>query len=146
MNRGLGAIVGPMAWLAVALAFMVAAMQLDTGTPRRLGPGAYPMAAALLLELLCVALALSAWANGERTHRADWGPAVAICMALAAFALLTPSLGVLPGAFCATVAASLPDRALRWRGKLMLGLVVAAGVWLVFILGLRLPFTAFRGI
>ena len=145
MNRLWGAIVGPMAWLAVAVAFMVAAMQLDPGTPRRLGPGAYPMAAAFMLALLCVALALSALANGERTHRADLGPAVAICMALAAFALLTPILGVLPGAFCATIAASLPDRALRWRGKVMLGIVVASGVWLVFILGLRLPFTAFRG-
>lgn len=146
MNRPWGSLVGPLAWLAVAVAFIVAAMQLDAGAPRRLGPGAYPMAAALLLALLCVAIALSAWANGDLAHRADWAPAIAIGLALAAFAVLTPLLGVLPGAFCATVAASLPDRALRWRGKVMLGLVVAGGVWLVFILGLRLPFTAFRGV
>lgn len=146
MNRPWGGLVGPLAWLAVAAIFTVAALQLDVGTPRRLGPGAFPLAAALLLGLLCVALALTAWTGSETAQRADWGPAIAIGLALAAFAVLTPLFGVLPGAFCATVAASLPDRALRWHGKLLLGLIVSGGVWLVFILGLRLPFTAFRGL
>lgn len=146
MKRSWTAVIGPLAWLAVALLFILAARQLDLGTLRRLGPGAYPMAAAVLLAVLSVSLAAATLLSGDAAPRADWAPAIAVCTALAAFALLSPLVGVLPAAFCAVLAASLPDRALRWWGKLLLGLAVAAGVWLIFIWGLRLPFIAFRGL
>jgi hypothetical protein len=41
--------------------------------------------------------------------------------------------------------ASLPDRSLPLYGKALLGLAVAAGAWVLFILALGLPFKAFAG-
>jgi hypothetical protein len=146
VNRRWFAAIGPVAWLVIASLFLAAALDLDPGTARRLGPGAYPMAASGLLAGLSLVLAVTAFASGPPPQRADWGPTFAICLSLAAFATLTPLLGVLPAAFCAVVAASLPDRELSWPGKIVLAVVVAAGVWAIFIVGLRLPFTAFRGI
>jgi hypothetical protein len=42
------------------------------------------------------------------------------------------------------MATSLPDRRLPFAGKLTLAAGVAALVWLIFIVGLGLPFMAFR--
>ena len=137
--------VGGLLLLALALAFIAGSLQLDLGTARRMGPAYFPLAAGTILALLAIAIVITALMEKEQVEKPHWASALAIAGGLAAFAIVTPLWGILPGTFCTVIAASLPERRLSLPGKLLLALVVAAGIWLVFIVGLGLPFTAFRG-
>ena len=48
---------------------------------------------------------------------------VAICAALAVFAVTAERIGLVPAAFLTVIVASLPDRSLPFRGKAILGCV-----------------------
>jgi hypothetical protein len=137
--------IGGLLMLVLALAFIAGSLQLDLGTARRMGPAYLPLAAGTILALLAVAIVITALMEKELAEKPHWVSAVAIGGGLATFAIVTPLWGILPGTFCTVIAASLPDRRLTLPGKLLLGLVVTAGIWVVFIVGLGLPFTAFRG-
>jgi hypothetical protein len=130
--------------LALAVVFIVGGTQLNVGTARRMGPGYFPLSVGLVLAALALGVIVNAVRGDEAVEKPEWLSFIGIGGGVAAFALAAPALGLLPAAFCAVVAASLPDRRLPVWGKVVLGLCVAALVWLIFIVGLGLPFAAFR--
>ncbi len=146
MLRKLSAQAGTLLIGAIALVFVIGAVTvLDLGTPRRMGPGAFPLIAGGILVILSI-IALVGDMKADAEHlKIDWRTVIPIALAVAGFALVTPRFGVLPGAgVCVLIASFAVGRlSLLRRAGLVIGAVL--GVWLVFIVGLRLPLEAFRG-
>lgn len=130
--------------LAMAAFFVAGGLQLDLGTPRRMGPGFFPIGVGAILAVLALGIIFTAIRGEEHPARPQWAACIAIVGGLGVFALVVPALGLLPAAFLCVLVTSLPDHRLPFTSKLILAAGVAALVWLVFIVGLRLPFIPFR--
>jgi hypothetical protein len=140
------AALGGLALLALSLVFVVGGWELGVGSPRRLGTGAFPAITGLLLAVLALAVIAADLRDTAELDRPDWVSFLAIGGALAIFALTVGRLGLVPGAFLATVVASLPDPALPFPGKLVLGAVVGLACWGLFVGLIGLPLDAFGGL
>ena len=146
MLKRLSAQAGTLLIGAIAVVFIAASLTaLDLGTPRRMGPGAFPLIAGGILVILAVIALVGDIKAGTEHMKADWRSVVPVALAVAGFALVTPRFGVLPGAGVCVLIASFAVGALSplRRAGLVAGAVF--GIWLVFIIGLRLPLEAFRG-
>lgn len=121
-----------------------ALIDLDLGTPRRLGPGAFPAAVGALLVVLAVA---AAWGDLRRPvapERFDPWSVLAVGGGVAAFAFITPSAGVLPAVFVSVLVTGAALRRITWLARLLLALVVTTGIWAIFVAGLQLPVETIR--
>jgi len=143
-----GGAVGGLLLLITSIIFIVGGLQLGLGSPFRLGTGAFPFISGAILAILSVIICLKEIQSRTRLAQLpDWISFAAVTAALAVFAATADRLGLVPAAFLTIMMASLPDRNLSLRGKAILGGIVAAGAWLVFINLLNLPlkpFTVFQ--
>lgn len=108
--------------------------------------GAFPLLVAAALALLAAITLVRNIRAPMDWQRPDPLAVVAVLGGVVAFAFVTPLLGVLPGAVLSVLATSAVVPEFRWPWKLALALSVAAGVWLVFVVGLGIPLTAIRGL
>ncbi len=142
---GWGGEIGGLILLAVSIVFIVGGWQLGLGVPRRLGTGAFPFLTGLVLAVLATAICIVERRGDGLAEMPDWVSAMAICAALAVFAVTVGRIGLVPGVFLTVIVASLPDRSLSWPGKAALGLGVGLGCWLVFVELVNLPIKPFPG-
>lgn len=141
----LGAL-GGAGFLALSIIFIVGGFELGVGAPRRLGTGAFPVITGFILALLSMGVIAADLQDTSDVERPDWISFVAIGGALAVFALTVGRIGLVPGIFLTTIAASLPDPSLKFPGKMALAAVVALACWGLFIGLIGLPFDAFVGL
>ena len=139
--------IGPVLMLAAGLFFVLGALTaLDLGSFRRMGPGAFPL---LVGGLLCL-LALIGLVQNLRQPLAPGPPdpmaVLGVVGGVAAFVFFTPLDGVLPATAMAVLATGAVIPGFRWRYRILLALGVALAVWLIFVLGLGIPFIAIRGL
>jgi len=138
---------GVLAVLAIALFFIISALvTLDLGTVRRMGPGAFPLMVGGLLAVLTVIVLVQNLRTELSWSAPDWPALLTIGSGVAAFALLTPMLGVLPAVFLSVLFSSSANREVTWLLRICLALAVAFGVWLIFLVALQMPFVAIRGL
>lgn len=142
---GWGGEIGGAILLLLSIIFMVGGWQLGLGVPTRLGTGAFPFISGALLAALAIAICIQERGGDGIAETPDWIALLAICSALAVFAISVGRIGLIPGVFLTIVVASLPDRSLSFQGKIILGCVVAVGCWGLFIKLLNLPFKAVAG-
>ncbi len=142
---GWGGEIGGLILLGLAIIFMVGGWELGLGVPTRLGTGAFPFVSGALLAVLAVVICIEERRGDGIAELPDWVGLAAICAAIAVFALAAERVGLVPAAFVTVIVASLPDRSLGLRGKVILGVVVALACWVLFIELLNLPFKPFRG-
>ncbi len=128
----------------VSLYFMYGGLALGLGSPFRPGTGAFPFFTGMILLAFSLTIIFRDLRGDGLAEDPDWISFFAIGAALSVFALASGRLGLVPAAFLTTVIASLPDRSLPLSGKAILGAVVAAGCWVLFIKLLGLPFDAFE--
>ena len=122
---GWGGEIGGLLLLGLSVVFMVGGWQLGLGVPTRLGTGALPFATGAILAVLAAVICIEERKGDGIAALPDWMGFLAICAALAVFALTADSIGLVPAAFLTVVVASLPDRSLPIWGKALLGAVVA---------------------
>lgn len=137
--------IGPFIMLAAGVGFSIAAVvSLDLGSFRRMGAGAFPLLVGGILVALSLICLIQNLRRPMATESADPLAVLGVVGGVAAFAFVSPLLGVLPATALAVFAAgsAIPNFALRYR--LLLAAGVALGVWLIFIKGLGMPFSAFR--
>jgi putative tricarboxylic transport membrane protein len=138
--------IGPLIMLAAGLAFAFGAVAtLDLGSFRRMGSGAFPLLVGGLLSVLAAIGLVQNLRAPMETSKADPIAVLGVVGGVASFAFFTPWLGVLPATAIAVFAtgSAIPD--FRWPLRVALAVGVAAGVWLIFVRGLGMPFVAIRG-
>lgn len=146
-DRRLISHLGPLIMLGAGLAFAFGAVAtLDLGTPRRMGPGAYPLLVGGLLAILAAIGLVQNLRAPMETGKADPVAVLGVMAGVAAFAFFTPLLGVLPATAIAVFATGSAIPGFRWPFRLLLAIGVALGVWLIFVRGLGMPFIAVRGL
>lgn len=145
--RRLTSHVGPLIMLAAGLFFAIGAIAtLDLGSFRRMGPGAFPLLVGGLLCMLALIGLVQNLRDPMAVDRADPMAVLGVFGGVAAFAFFTPLTGVLPATTVAVLVSGSVIKGFRWPHRIALALGVSVGVWLIFVKGLGIPFTAIRGI
>ncbi len=138
---------GTILLLLMGLYFLLGSLLgLDLGTARRMGPGFFPMGVGAILCLLTVIDLFTSRSDDSEPDKPDYGSVAAVVAGIVAFAFGVPLLGVMPAAFLSVIFTSFADLNLAMKSRISLGLLVSLGVWLVFVVGLKLPFTAIKGL
>ncbi|QKV19024.1 tripartite tricarboxylate transporter TctB family protein [Oricola thermophila] len=133
---------------AVGLLVTAQAVSYGLGNLRSIGPGLFPLVSGIALTLLGLGLVLASLLGGQQdelpVRQIRWHAALSVFGGLLAWAVLTPSFGLVPGTVALVLAASFA--AGRPRPSLLLGLIVVlcgAG-YLLFVKGLGLTLAAFK--
>ncbi len=121
--------------LAVAI---YAATHYELGTPRRMGPGFFPVGLGVVLAGIGIAIALPAWWRDGTRHVFAWRETLAISAALLIFGLLLDQVGIIITTALTVLVASIvePHKGLVWR--LVLTVVITVLTWAIFIVGLKM--------
>lgn len=132
--------------LLVGVAFVVGSITtLELGSARRMGPGAFPVLVGALLSVLALITLVRNFRYPMGWDHPDPISVAAVAGGVAAFAFLTPLLGVLPAVILSVLTTSSAVPKFRWPGRLVLAFCVAGAVWLVFVKGLGIPLPTIRG-
>jgi hypothetical protein len=127
-------------FIAVAALFAAGTMELDLGTPLRLGPGAFPLLLAGVLALLGLIIVVQAFRHPTaHVVAVPWRGIALIAVAPVIFGLTVRGLGLVASvALIVAVSAFASQRmSLKLAIALTVGLTVFCG--LVFNVGLGLP-------
>lgn len=111
----------------------------DIGTPASMGPGFFPLSLGILLVFFGFSICIAGWRSNSVDVVFEFQPFLAICLAIAAFALILPTFGLLP-AVCILVVVSLMAQKLPGILKttaITVSIMIVA--FLIFRIGLNIP-------
>src|SRR3990172_68685 len=129
--------------LSLGIFVILVAGGYPLGTPRQLGPGAFPVALGVILAGLGVAILASAARSVNYLPEARLRPFMAVLAGLLAFALLLENFGLVPATVSVIVLSSLaPDR-VPLRAALISAVVLSVGGVVLFEYLLGMPLHAF---
>ena len=127
-------------FIAIAALFAFGTLDLDLGTPLKLGPGAFPLLLAAALGLLGLIIVAQAFRNPAAHAMAlPWRGILLIVLAPILFGLTVRGVGLIGSIALVVVVSAYASR--RMSLKLAIGLVVGLTLFcvLVFNVGLGLP-------
>ncbi|TSE35539.1 tripartite tricarboxylate transporter TctB family protein [Tepidimonas charontis] len=110
----------------------------ELGSPRNMGPGFFPFGLGLLLGGLGVLIALPALLRSGVRITVAWRTLGCVIGALVLFGVLLKTAGLVLATVASVLLASLADRGIGWRTRLIAAAVIAALCWLIFIAGLNM--------
>jgi len=131
--------------IALALVAFAATARLSVGTAADMGPGFVPRALAWVIlgfgATFCVTGALARTLKAiEPLPAPAWRPLIAILAAIAVFAVLFSTLGLMAACVGSVLVAGTATGPVRWGRLVLLGPALAAFSALLFVKGLGLPF------
>jgi hypothetical protein len=135
--------------LLIALGVFVASYAghaYEIGVPGRMGPGFFPVGLGVILAglgLIIMLLAFRRTVHVLQPPRLSLRALVAVPAAIAAFALLVGTAGLVPATIAVTFIAACAERSIRLRRTLLLAVSLSGLVWLIFTVGLQLNLPAF---
>jgi len=145
MNTQVRDIAGGVLLIALGVAtFAYSWGRYDPGTLFRVGPGAFPLALAVLITVLGAAVVVGAMVVEVRGVQVRLRPIVFVSLALAAFALMIERFGMVPSVVAVVVLSSLAESRPRPLEVLVLAAVLALVSVLVFRHGLGMTIPVFR--
>ncbi|MDR7333504.1 tripartite tricarboxylate transporter TctB family protein [Roseateles asaccharophilus] len=131
-----------MLFLAVGLGFAWGATEYSFGTSAQPGPGYFPFGLGVLLALMGALVLFKALTleseGGDPIGPIAWRPLLVIIAAITLFAVALPRLGLICTLPLTIILASLAGQEFRLRDVLLSCVVLTAGSWALFILGLKL--------
>ncbi|MCI5075077.1 tripartite tricarboxylate transporter TctB family protein [Oricola sp.] len=128
---------------AIGLAIVWIGSDYAVGTPRRIGPGFFPLAIGALLLMLSVGLVFEALRAERRSIEFQARPFLLVMAALASFAVFMERIGLVPATICLVVLSALAETPFRPLRTLLLALAVSAMGVLIFVYALGLPLKSF---
>ena len=140
MNANIKDLSAGLLFLAVAALFAFGTLDLDLGTPLKLGPGAFPLLLAGVLALLGLIIVAQAVRNpAVHSMAMPWRGIVLIVLAPILFGLTLRGLGLVASVALIVLVSAFASH--RMSPKLAIALTVGLTVFcvLVFNVGLGLP-------
>jgi hypothetical protein len=124
--------------IAIAVAFGWEATNYEMGRAIRMGPGFIPMALAVILGVLGIAVALAGTVkhSGTEAGPVSWRGIVLVCVALVIFGAYGKTLGLVPVVFICSLITALASTRNTLFGAIAISASLAALCWVVFKLGL----------
>lgn len=140
-----------MLYSAIGTAFAIGAKNYQVGTSARMGPGYFPLMLGIILALIGVVLALKSLRGEHPEGRIGvWAlkPLFFIILSNVLFGVLLgglpsiglPSMGLLVAIFVLTVIAARAGSEFVLKEALILGVILSASSYLLFVVLLSLPF------
>lgn len=123
---------------------IVVAQDYPFGSTMRMGPGYFPIAIGgclILIGLLVTATGFTV--QGEGIGPFPWRAILFLSVGFASFAWSMNHLGFISALAILILLAALAGREHRWHEVAIEIVVLIAGCWAVFILGLELPYPLF---
>lgn len=121
-------------------AFIWGGVEYGLGSVARIGPGFFPAITGVVGLLLSLVILASAFRTAEPSaQEINWRPAVFILLAIVSFAFIVEQLGLVPAVFVSGALAAFGDSRTRIHEALAIAAAMSGGIWLVFIVLLRLP-------
>jgi hypothetical protein len=140
MNANAKDLSAGLVFIAIAAMFAIGTLELDLGTPRALGPGAFPLLISGVLGLLGLIITVRAFSGApERIANLPWRAIILVVVAPVVFALTIRGLGLVVA--IALVVAIGAYASQRMSARLAASLIVGLTAFcvLVFNVGLGLP-------
>ncbi|MGY6412022.1 MAG: tripartite tricarboxylate transporter TctB family protein [Alkalilacustris sp.] len=139
-------VVAGLVCIALGAAVVWIASDYRFGTPRRMGPGFFPVTLGVILAGLGVLIVLTGLRDRTALPRMYLRPLTVLPLTILAFALLLPRVGFGPAAAVVVLAAGFAGRAATPLGLGLLAAVLVPATWLLFAqaLGVRMPFLAWN--
>lgn len=132
-----------LAVFGLAAAWMAA--DLEIGSASSMGPGYFPLMAAGTIVVTGLVIAAVGFASAPaRLPRPDWGPMGRVLLAGGAFAVLIPTFGLLPAVAATIILPAFFEWRLRPVATFVLTTVFLVASWLIFVVALGLPISAWR--
>ncbi len=129
-------------FIVTGVAFAIGAQTYSMGSSARPGPGYFPFGLGILLALLGGIVLFKALTveteGGDPIGGVPWRPMSLITLAVAAFAVALPRLGMAISLPLLIVVASLAGDEFKWKEVIINCAVLTVGSWLIFIKGLNL--------
>ena len=129
-------------FLVIGVAFTWGSTEYSFGTSARPGPGYFPFGLGILLSLLGALVLFKALTleseGGDPIGAIAWRPLIVIVLAIAVFGFALPRLGLICTLPLTVLLSSLAGREFHWRDVLISSVLLTAGSWALFILGLKL--------
>lgn len=126
--------------------------QYGIGTLTRMGPGFFPVALGVIMILIGILIAGSAYASDEPDKerflpaKPEWFAWACIIASPIFFIALGEYAGLLPATFACVFVAALGDRETTIKQAAILGAAISISGILLFSLVLKIPFPIIRGL
>ncbi len=132
--------------ILIGLFVIIATSGYGFGTPRRMGPGFFPLSLGVMLSLIGVVIALGALRSQEKLPKLNMRPYIVIPFAILMFALLVTRLGFGPAGLATVMIAGVAEPETNKLHLLLLALGLVPAVWLLFAVGLgvQVPLFSWR--
>lgn len=145
LSRDYKDIAGGLLLVIVGLFFSwYASAYYDLGTPRRMGPGMFPVALGLVLAAFGAIMVVPAFfRRGEMPVVRIWTP-IFVLIGVAGFAMLIRPFGLMPAVMAVVIISSFAELKVRPVSLAILTISLCVIAWLVFRVGLGLPVAMFR--
>ena len=139
-------------YLVVGGAFAIGAVDYNVGTGARMGPGYFPLILGVVLALIGLVISfkatLSGPDDGDPIGKWAWKQVFFVLLANFAFGILLvgvpalgiPGFGLMVAIIALVLIASIAGYSFNMKEVLILGLVLAAGSYAVFVWALNLQF------
>ncbi|SDI59767.1 tripartite tricarboxylate transporter TctB family protein [Alloyangia pacifica] len=130
---------GGLTLLLSAAAVLAQVQTLSIGSAAAMGPGYFPAALAGLLIFFGVVLLVESWRHPDQ--RVSLGPLLPVSLVLGsivAFALTLKFLGGAIAVLLVVLLSALAEPRRKLKELVLLGVIVLALVWLIFVVGLDL--------
>ena len=136
---------------AIGTAFAICAREYSIGTSASMGPGYFPLMLGIILAIIGVVLAVKSFRGEHPEGRIGaWAikPLFFVILANLLFGVLLgglptiglPSMGLMVAIFVLTVVAARAGSEFALKEALILGVILAIGSYLLFVVMLSLPF------
>ena len=146
-KRAVTDILAGLIFVGFGLAFAIASLRYQLGTPLRMGPGYFPLVLGGILVLLGLLIMGKGFISGsgaeERLGSIPWRALVLIVVAMLFFGLTVRGLGIVP----ATAVTALLTALASYRTGILAAVAIAAGLTVlcvvIFVLALQLRLPLF---
>lgn len=139
-------IIGGVGLAAIGGFFFAGSFRYGIGTMRNMGAGFFPMALGAGVFLSGAAIGVRGLVGSGAIALPAARPLIANLAAIAGFALTIRPLGLIPAIILTAIISATGERQSRPWPTIVFAVLLAVGVWAVFVPGLGLNIPGIRGI